>query len=62
MPDFDFDFVHLYGNKTFNVNRGRSSGGLSIYYKKHLSKYIEFVGKNPKRNNMDTVKQRHVYI
>jgi len=29
----DFDCVHLYRNKTYPVNRGRSSGGLSIYSK-----------------------------
>lgn len=37
--------VHVYGNKSHNVNRGRSSGGLAIYYKLHLSKYIEVVEK-----------------
>ena len=32
----DFDFGHLYENKTYNVKRGRFSDGLSIYYKKHI--------------------------
>ena len=40
-----YNCVHLYGNKSHNVNRGRSSGGLAIYYKQHLSKYIEVVEK-----------------
>ena len=38
---------HIYGNKSPNTNRGRFSGGISVYYKLDLKNRIKIVNKNP---------------
>lgn len=38
-----YESYHLYGNKTKNVRKGRYGGGISIYFKHSLSKYINIV-------------------
>lgn len=38
-----YDCVHLYGNKAFNTRKGRFSGGITIYYKQYLHKYVNVV-------------------
>ena len=36
---------HLYGNKSARTNKGRHSGGISIYYKQNLRDKIEIIEK-----------------
>ena len=40
-----FNCEHLFGNKSTNMRRGRYSGGLSLYFKKHLRSFITVVEK-----------------
>ena len=40
-----FNCEHIYGNKAQNTVKGRFSGGIAIYYKSYLSKYITVVYK-----------------
>ena len=42
----DFDSVHLFRNKSKTTRRGRFTGGISVYFRKHLKRYPSFVEKN----------------
>ena len=41
-----YDCVHIYGQKSPNVRKGRQSGGISVYYKHELKEYISIVEQN----------------
>jgi len=42
----NYTCIHLYGNKSPNVKKGRYSGGISIYYKNQLKNDLEIVEQN----------------
>ena len=42
----DYCGEHILGNKSYNTRKGRYSGGISVYYRNHLRKYVTIVEKN----------------
>jgi hypothetical protein len=41
-----FESEHLHGNKSYNTNKGRYSGGVSIYFKSEFKNNIKIIEKN----------------
>jgi len=42
----DYCCEHILGNKSYNTRKDRYSGGISVYYRNHLRKYVTIVEKN----------------
>lgn len=41
-----YESIHVYGNKTRNVRKGRYSGGITVYYRHELNNCITVLEKN----------------
>ena len=41
-----YDSAHIFGQKTPGVNKGRQSGGISVYFRKTLKQFITVIEQN----------------